>query len=74
MGLYLGRGGRNGPRPETVDGQPVWEVQDVIEERLVPGGREYEIEWVGYQETTWEPEEYLEGAPERLANFRMRRG
>ncbi|MBL4703531.1 MAG: DDE-type integrase/transposase/recombinase, partial [Flavobacteriales bacterium] len=36
-----------------------YEVERVIDERKTDEGREYEVKWEGFDDTTWEPEENL---------------
>ena len=59
-----------------------YEVEDIIDSRIIPvydhnkkkyyDVKEYEIKWVGYDLTSWEPESNLEHCQEILANFKKR--
>ena len=59
-----------------------YEVEDILDSRIVPiydykkkkykKIKEYEIKWVGYDQTTWEPESNLEHCQEILSDFKKR--
>ena len=59
-----------------------YEVEDILDSRIVPVYdykkkkykkiKEYEIKWVGYDQTTWEPESNLEHCQEILSDFKKR--
>ena len=53
------------------DGEPEWEVEEVIDHRTRKGVREYLVKWSGWSSSynQWEPVEHLEGAPEALAAY-----
>lgn len=52
------------PEAIVVDGEPEWAVEDIVAERVTRRGRgrqvQYEVKWVGYAETTWEPAQLFE--------------
>src|SRR5579863_453962 len=58
------------PPPDLMDGQPEWEVEEILQERTRCGKKQYLIRWKGYSEAhdSWEPEAYL-NAPELLQAF-----
>lgn len=59
-----------------------YEVEDILDFRVVPiynykkrkyfNEKQYLIKWVGYEETTWEPESNLEHCPKILKAFKKR--
>lgn len=59
-----------------------YEVEDILDSRIVPVYdykkkkykkiKEYEIKWVGYDQTTWEPESNLEHCQQILSDFKKR--
>ncbi|XP_024542312.1 chromodomain-helicase-DNA-binding protein 2 isoform X1 [Selaginella moellendorffii] len=58
----------------VVDGEPEWEVESILEDRLACGGRrgrEYLVKWKGYsvQESTWEPRANLTHVSRLLKEF-----
>ena len=62
------------PLPEIIDGEPEYEVREVLDSRIVRGRLEYYVDWEGYtaEEWTWEPAENLSGAPDLTAEFHRR--
>lgn len=47
-----------------------YEVEQVLAHRpTTRGGVEYQIKWLGFKDTSWEPKRNLTGAPERLAEY-----
>src|SRR5579863_5897997 len=58
------------PPPDLVDGQPEWEVEEILQEWTQHGKKQYLIRWKGYSEAhnSWEPEAYL-NTPELLQAF-----
>ena len=65
---------RPAPAADSDNGAPAWEVERVLAHRTVRRKRQYLVEWAGYGrwEATWEPEEYLDGAPEAVAEYEQR--
>jgi hypothetical protein len=52
-----------------------WEVEKILEMRLLGGREEYRVRWAGYDssEDTWEPEEHLgKGKDQMLRRFRRK--
>ena len=49
------------PPPDVVEGQPEWEVEEIVGTRLFGKNkkRQYQVRWKGYSQAhdTWEPEE-----------------
>jgi hypothetical protein len=65
------------PPPVEVDGAEEFEVQEILDsrwERRGRGGRRlrYTVRWVGYDDPTEEPAEYLENAQQIVDNFHRR--
>ena len=62
------------PLPELVDGEPEYEVKNILRHKTVGRQRElrYLVQWRGYSraESTWEPEEHLRNAPEVLEAYK----
>ena len=48
------------PEPIEVKGEEEYLVKEILEERKRRNRKEYLVKWVGYQEPTWEPQEYVE--------------
>ena len=46
-----------------------YEVEKILEKKKIRGKTYYKVQWVGYEETTWEPSENLEGCKQILAEF-----
>jgi RNase H-like domain found in reverse transcriptase/Reverse transcriptase (RNA-dependent DNA polymerase)/Integrase zinc binding domain/Chromo (CHRromatin Organisation MOdifier) domain len=59
------------PVIEGEEGKEEWEVEEILDHRLVKGKKEYLVRWKGYSEdeTSWEPPEHLENAQELLLEF-----
>jgi hypothetical protein len=59
------------PPPITVEGEPEYEVEAVLDSRIRRGKLQYLVKWVGYprEESSWEPEDSVANAPERVADF-----
>ena len=58
-------GQRNPPPPEIkIDGETEYEVEEIIDSRLIQGKLQYLIKWKGYttKNNTWEPETNLKHA------------
>jgi len=47
------------PPPVEVEGEEEWEVQEVLDSKLVRNQLRYLVKCVGYDETTWEPAESI---------------
>jgi hypothetical protein len=50
------------PPPDAVliNGQEEFEIEKILTERLYYRRKQYLVQWKGYEEPTWEPEENLE--------------
>jgi transposase InsO family protein len=65
------------PPPVEADGLEEWEVEEILDSRWERRGRggprlRYTVKWVGYDEPTEEPADYLESAGEIVRNFHRR--
>ncbi|KAJ2807890.1 hypothetical protein H4R21_000301 [Coemansia helicoidea] len=60
------------PPPELVGDHAEWVVDQVCAERDGELGKEYLVKWLGYDESTWEPEGNLANASTLLAEFQKR--
>ncbi|KAG0160841.1 hypothetical protein PDIDSM_8372 [Penicillium digitatum] len=63
--------------PVEVEGLEEWEVEDILDSRWERRGRggprlKYTVKWIGYDEPTEEPAEYLDHAREIVRNFHRR--
>lgn len=56
------------PPPIEIDGEMEYEVETIVDSRKFRNKLQYRVQWVGYQETSWEPAENLE-CPEIVARF-----
>ena len=56
---------------ETYRGQEEdeWPVKKVLSHEEIDGQVYYEVKWDGYEETTWEPEENLTNAKEKVEAY-----
>ena len=59
------------PEPVEVEGQPEYEVEEVLDSRLKKGKLEYLVKWSGYTNkyNTWEPVSNLENSRKAIADF-----
>jgi len=64
--------GRNFPEPapDLIEGQPEWEVEDILDSRRHRHKLQYLIKWKGYSDAhnSWEPKEAI-NAPMLLTTF-----
>ena len=60
-----------GPPPDVIDGEEEWQVEQILEERIRDGRREYLVKWEGYasEDNTWEPLENLDHCKTLLNQF-----
>jgi len=58
------------PAPELIEGQPEWEVEEILNSRWYRCKLQYLIKWKGYSDThnSWEPKENV-NAPALLAAY-----
>jgi transposase InsO family protein len=71
---YYGRGKDESsslPLPELANGEPEWEVEEILDERIRKGNTQFLVKWVGFPSdyNQWLPKEDLENAPERVQTF-----
>ena len=59
------------PKPEFVDGEPKYEVAEVLGEKKKGKTTNFLVHWEGYspEEDTWEPEENLMKAKEAIKAY-----
>jgi hypothetical protein len=50
------------PDPISMDdqGEPEWEIEDIVGERRRGQGKQYRVKWLGFAQPTWEPRRFLE--------------
>ena len=60
------------PPPITVDDNVEFEVEEILDSKLIRKTHKYLVRWVGYDELTWEPAELLKHSPE-LVHFYHRK-
>jgi hypothetical protein len=62
------------PPADIVEGEPEWEVNQILKHKRGKGGTEYHVLWKGYgiDEVSWQSEEDLEHAQEALEDYRRR--
>ena len=58
------------PAPDSSGDEEEYEVESILACRSRSHVLQYLVKWKGYEETTWEPENNLEGAAEAIAQFR----
>ncbi|XP_055988933.1 M-phase phosphoprotein 8 [Sorex fumeus] len=61
-------------RTESVDGEDVFEVEQILDMKIEEGNVLYKVRWKGYssEDDTWEPEIHLQDCKEVLLEFRNR--
>lgn len=62
---YLGTGAYQPPPPcNWDDGEPLWEIDRILDRRVRGRVTEYLVRWLGYdsEHDTWEPRRHLEGS------------
>ena len=57
------------PSPVIVDGEEIWEVEEILDSRLHYRRGQYKVKWVGFEEPSWQPASDLENAPDRVNTF-----
>ncbi|KNZ80212.1 Testis-specific chromodomain protein Y 2, partial [Termitomyces sp. J132] len=59
------------PPPTKVKDEYRYEVDQILDSRLVRRRPQYLVRWKGYgpEDDTWEPQKNLDGAPDELRNF-----
>lgn len=64
------------PDPVEIDGEDEWEVEDVLDARETPAGhKQFLVRWQGFtrESDSWEPEENLNNATDKIKDFTERR-
>ena len=63
------------PPPDLINGEPEWEVEQILDMRTGRSGKQYLIRWKGYSSAhdSWEPWENI-NAPLLMVEFEKRRG
>ena len=63
------------PPPDLIDGEPEWEVEQILDMRTRRSGKQYLIHWKGYSNAhdSWEPWENI-NAPLLMVEFEKRKG
>jgi len=64
------------PEPILIDGSDEWEIEEILTHRTQRRRVQYLVRWKGYTpaDDSWEPEEYLTGAPQMLNAYKQRHG
>ena len=57
------------PEPVVTSQGLEYEVEEILDHKLVRGKKKFLIRWKGYSDNTWEPEENLENAQEALRDY-----
>ena len=59
------------PKPIDVEGNPKYEVEEILDSRLKGGKLEYLVKWSGYTDNynTWKPEVNCANSPDIIADF-----
>ena len=62
------------PPADLIEGQQEWEVERIIQHRKVRARKEtwrteFQVQWKGYEDLTWEPEEHLDHAQDLLSDY-----
>ena len=52
------------PPPNIVDDNVEFEVEEILDSKLIRKTLKYLVRWVGYDELTWEPAELLKNSPQ----------
>ena len=63
--------GQKQPTPTSiiVDDNIEFEVEEILDLKIVCRTLKYLVRWVGYNELTWEPAELLKNSPELVHSF-----
>ena len=52
------------PPPVIIDDNVEFEAEEILDSKRVYKTLKYLFKWVGYDQTTWEPAEFLKNSPE----------
>jgi hypothetical protein len=71
---YHRREGQEPPPPVEIEDEEEWLVDSVLDARVSHGKRMFLVRWEGYtrEHDSWEPEENLENAQDKIAEFYAR--
>ena len=61
------------PPPDLIEGEEEYEVDSIRDHRKRGKGYQYLVEWKGYSDETWEPENNLKNATEILQEYKRRK-
>ena len=64
------------PPPEIIEGEEEYEVEEIMDSKLLRGKLHYLVKWTGYPERhhwTWEPARNITHAKESIDNFHRKR-
>lgn len=61
------------PPPILVNDEPEWEVEEVVDSKLVNGKLWYRVKYQGYRTPEWQPAEDLEHSQEMVLEFHRRK-
>lgn len=61
------------PPPITIEGQPEWEIEQILDSRIHGGALQYKIHWKGYDRShaSWEPPSNLSNSQESIKQFHL---
>ena len=61
----------NPPPPDVIEGEPEWEVEEILDAKFDHGKLLFLVKWLGWpsSENSWEDESNLENAPEIISDF-----
>jgi hypothetical protein len=59
------------PPPIIIDGEPEWEVDEILDRRVIKGVTKYLVKWKGCElhDASWEPTTHLRNAQRKLREF-----
>ena len=67
---YHHRGTYQPPPPSVyIEGEPLWQVEYLMDHQLRGRVHYYKVKWEGYEEPTWEPLKNLDQAEETIKEF-----
>jgi len=57
------------PPPVIIEDEPEWEVEEILDSRIVRKTLQYLARWVGYNQPTWEPANLFGNSPSVVKQF-----